>query len=263
MVPELEEHTMSIGRILRRVVPWVAGVAVLAAAPVGTALIAGGDFETVKSGRDLRRDAKGQDWYESRRDTKKGHALLKLNSKDVAGNKTRKAMIIANPDLNTYLSQRFAKPILDDVTVTFDICVDQILKDDNHSAFVLIGNDGDHKKGPNSTAAERFVFLGFENSKTTPGKMNLFAREGNGDWPARTLVARDLALKKWYTLTVSAHVKDAVYEVSIPGVLDRPVPLDAFSGGKANLKRLTHLSFASWNDGAGTFYIDNVLAEQK
>jgi len=38
------------------------------------------------------------------------------------------------------------------------------------------------------------------------------------------------------------------------------VELDAFSPSGKAPKRLTHISFASWNDGAGTFYIDNVIA---
>ena len=56
------------------------------------------------------RDSKGQDWYESRRDGKEGRALLKLSTKDIGGNATRKAVrdsIIAIIVTNYFLSWLF------------------------------------------------------------------------------------------------------------------------------------------------------------
>jgi hypothetical protein len=222
-------------------------------------IIVDGDFEATKSGSYLRRDDKGQDWYESRKDTDEGRALLKLSTKDIGGNDTRKAMIKAHPELNTYLSQRFAEPLSVYLSIRYDIFLREILPDDNRSAFFFAGIISDKKGGPNSTRSERFVFLGFENA-AEPGKVNLFAREGETTWSEKTLVAQNLDLKKWYTISVEANIPEGVYEVSINGVVDA-FELEAnFSKGKTP-DVLTHISFASWNDGAGTFYIDNVTAQ--
>ncbi len=221
-------------------------------------LIEDGGFEACTSGKLLRQDNKGQDWYESRKDGKEGRGLLKLSTKDIGGNKTHKAIIVGHAERNTYLSQRFATEQEGDFAVQFDIYVKEILPDDNRSAFFLIGSDKDKKRGPNSTGTERFVFMGFENAKEK-GKINLFARQKNATWEEKTIIARGLELHRWYTIDVRIHVQDEAYEVSVKGVTE-PMALDAFSPKGKPLKRLTHLSFASWDDGAGTFYVDNVLA---
>ena len=221
-------------------------------------LLVEGDFETVKSGASLRRDIKGQDWYESRRDTKAGRGLLILSTKPIAGNVTRKAMIKAHPDLNTYLSQPLATAQTGDFTVQYDICVKEILPDDNHSAFFFVGTNSDQKRGPSSTAGERFVFLGFENASQA-GKINLFAREGESPWEKKTIIAPGLALNRWYTISVAVYTAAGIYEVEVKGV--KPwTEVKAFQTGGKSPKKLTHVSFASWNDGAGTFYVDNVTA---
>jgi hypothetical protein len=246
----------SITRLLNRVVTVGALVSIGACSPVAADLIVDGDFEACRSGKDLRVDNKGQDWRETRKDGD-GRALLKLSTKDIGGNATHKAMIKADAELNTYLTQKLASEQKDDFTVKYDIYVRKILSDDNRSAFFLVGNSSDRKRGPNSTGAERFVFLGFENAEQE-GKINLFAREGNKKWEDKTMVAGNLELKKWYTITVSIHVKKKTYEVSVDGVTE-PVTVKAF--GKKPPKELSHVSFASWDDGAGTFYVDNVIAQ--
>ncbi len=233
-------------------------VSTLPAAPPGKGLIVDGDFEGLKAGKYLRADNKGQDWSESRNDTKEGRALLILSRKKVGGNATQKAMFRGHPELNTYLTQRLGKPQTGDFVVRYDVYVREILPDDNRSAFFMVGRDKDGKNGPNSTGIERFVFMGFENSAES-GKINLFAREGKRKWENKTILARNLDLKKWHTILVTIHVADEIYEVSVEGVTE-PVPLEAFRAGKKVPNRLTHVSFASWNDGAGTFYIDNVSA---
>ena len=245
----------SITRLLNRVVTVGALVSIGACSPVAADLIVDGDFEACTSGKDLRVDNKGQDWRETRKDGE-GRALLKLSTKDIGGNATHKAMIKADPELNTYLTQKLASEQKGDFTVQYDIYVRKILSDDNHSAFFLVGNSSDRKRGPNSTGIERFVFLGFENAEEK-GKVNLFAREGKTKWPDKTIVAGSLDINKWYTITVNVHVKKKNYEVSVEGVTE-PVVVKAF--GKKPPKKLTHVSFASWDDGAGTFYIDNVVA---
>jgi len=214
-----------------------------------------GSFEAQKSSGDLRKDGKGLDWYESR-DDGEGAKLLMLSSKDVGGNASKKAMLKAHPDLNSYLSQRLAAPIKVAATLHYDLFVREILPDDNRSAFCFLGGIKDKQGGPNSTGAERFVFLGCENA-ATPGKMNLFAREGANDWAKRTLVAKDLELGKWHTIVVEVNVAEGFYAVHVEG-RTQPFELESFFTKGKTPSQLTHLSFASWNDGAGTFYVDNV-----
>jgi len=219
-------------------------------------LVPGGDFEDIKNGDDLRKDGKGLDWYESRKDTDEGRGLLKLSKKSIKGNKTKKAMIKAHPDLNTYLSYRLAEPQNMSVTATYDILVKEILPDDNRSAFMFLGRVKDKKGGPNSTGKERFVFLGFENA-AEPGKLNLFAREGGSKWGERTLVAEGLDTMTWYTIKVEANIPEGYYAVTIDGVVDAFELESHYYKGKTPDK-ISHISFASWNDGAGTFYVDNI-----
>jgi hypothetical protein len=166
-------------------------------------------------------------------------------------------MIKAHPELNTYLTQRFTEPQKGDFSVRYDIYVREILPDDNRSAFFFVGASRDKKNGPNSTGKERFIFLGFENAEQA-GKINLFAREGKKKWEEKTIVAENLDLKTWYTIEVVVYTDAKAFEVTVEGVMTVPMELEAF-GSKPPTK-LSHISFASWNDGAGTFYVDNVSA---
>ncbi len=227
-----------------------------AAMALAAELVPGGDFEDVKNGDTLRKDSKGLDWYESRKDTDAGSELLKLSKKSIKGNKTKKAMIKGHPDLNTYLTYRLAEPQNMSVTATYDILVKEILPDDNRSAFMFLGRVKDKKGGPNSTGKERFVFLGFENAAEA-GKLNLFAREEGSKWSERTLVAEGLDTNTWYTIKVEANIPEAYYAVTIDGIVDAFELESHYYKGKTPDK-ISHISFASWNDGAGTFYVDNV-----
>ncbi len=229
---------------------------ILGATAFAEELLVDGDFERTKSGKDLRKDSKGPDWYESRKDTDEGRALLKLSTKNIGGNRTRKAMLKAHPELNTYLSQRLIRPLELATSVRYDIYVKEILPDDNRSAFFFLGAIKDKKGGPNSTGKERFAFLGFENA-AEPGKINLFAREGGEKWANKTIVAAGLELKTWYTIVVEAEIPEAYYSVAVEGVTE-PYELESFFHKGRTPERITHVSFATWNDGAGTFYVDNV-----
>ncbi len=232
------------------------------AAPAGTGagLIADGDFETNISSGQLRAHSKEPGWYESRQDGKEGRRLLQLSQKKVSGNATRKAMIKASPQFNTYLTQGLAQRQEGVFSLQWDILVKEILPPFNRSAFQMIGSAVVRGKGPNGTGKERFVFLGFENA-SLPGKINLFAFEG-GDteqWDTRRVLVRDLDLKKWYTVRVDVDVAAQRYRVSVQGVTASPIDVGAFRAAKDKPpKILTHVSFASWNDGPGTFYVDNV-----
>jgi len=230
----------------------------LAGSALAVELVVDGDFEGHKNGAQLRKDGKGSDWYESRKDTEEGSKLLMLSTKDIGGNATRKAMIKAHPELNTYLTTRLTAPQDFELKVSFDIYIKEILPDDNRSAFILLGGIKDKKAGPNSTGKERFVFMGFENG-TEPGTINLFAREGQTKWTEKTKVVEGLKLETWYTVTIEANIPEGFYTAAVEGVSE-PFELESFFTKGRTPSKITHLSFASWNDGAGTFYVDNVSA---
>ncbi len=225
-------------------------------------LIVTGDFEKIKDSAQLRRDDEGQDWNESRRQGREARNLLMLSTKTIAGNRTHKAMIKAHPELNTYLSQELASPQDGNLRVRFDVCIREIRPEYNRSAFFFVGTSSDKKNGPNSTGSERFVFLGWENADRE-GKLNLFAREGTTGWDQRTILAENLDQMVWHTLTVDIDAAAGTYTVKV-GKGEPSRPLRGFATGKnAPPTPLTHLSFASWNDGAGTFYVDNVSARPR
>lgn len=224
-------------------------------------LILDGGFEAIKNGKQLRMDNEGQDWYESRKD-REGRKLLMLSTKKIRGNATQKAMLKADPELNTYLSQRLAAPVTGAFTASYDVCVKLIRPEYDRSAFFFCGESTDKKNGPNSTGKERWVFLGFENAGAE-GKINLFAREADKSWDERTILARDLDLMTWYTITVDGDVAAGAYTVTV-GDGAASAPLQAFKTKKKDPPaQLTHVSFATWNDGAGTFYVDNVSVRTK
>jgi hypothetical protein len=234
-------------------------IVMIVAPSLAAELIVDGSFENQKNGAELRKDSKGSDWYESRKDTEEGSSLLMLSLKDVGGNATKKAMIKASPTLNTYLSHRLTASQDLAVTVTFDIFIKEILPTDNRSAFILLGAITDKKGGPNSTGKERFVFLGFENA-AEEGHLNLFAREGSTTWDEKTIVAGGLKLGQWYTITIEANIPEGVYTTAVKGETE-PFELESFYTKGATPGKITHISFASWNDGAGTFYVDNVSVQ--
>jgi hypothetical protein len=223
-------------------------------------LISDSDFEADQTSAQLRKRAGTNDWYESRSDTKAGRKLLMLSQKKIKGNATRKAMIKASPQFNTYLSQALAEPQKGRFSLQYDIYVKEILPPFNCSCFQMIGNDQVRKRGPNATGTERYVFLGFKAAET-PGQIDFVAFEGGDatEWNVTTPVVKGLALKTWYTVRLDVDVAAKSYTVSVVGVTPQPVRIKAFKPkGKPMLDLLTHVSFASWNDGPGTFYIDNV-----
>ena len=237
--------------------PPVARVAVPAArAQGGVPMIVDGDFEKTMSGTGLRGLEKPRGWYESRGDGVKGPKRVQLSKKAVAGNATKKAFFKASSKLNAYLSQALAGPQTGKFTLQWDVLVRRILPKPNRSAYMLVGNDAVTGKGPNATGAERFVFLAFENA-TTKGKLNLVAMEAASGKPR--VVVPGLDADKWYTVKVDIDVAAKSYAVSVAGVTTAPVTVKAFEAKEKTVpSSLTHISFATWNDGPGTFFIDNV-----
>jgi hypothetical protein len=259
--PQLQEIAMT-SRSVHRLGP-VLAVFVLVLLVAGTApaqdeLLLDGSFEQMKNGKSLRTDNEGQDWYESRKD-KAGRKLLKLSTKKIYDNATQKAMIKADPELNTYLSQRLATPQTGKLRIQYDIAIKMIRPEYDRSGFFFAGTSNDKKRGPNSTGKERFAMLGFENAGAE-GKINLFAREGDNSWDDKTVLVEGLDTRTWHTITVEIDVPAQTFTVQVG---DGPVhgPLQAFKTKNAPVvDAITHVSFASWNDGAGTFYVDNVSA---
>jgi len=236
-----------------------AGRSVALAQSAAEPMITDGDFERNVSNRMLRTQESPRGWFESRHD-KKGRALLMLSKKRVGGNATKKAMLKADAAGNAYLSQKLREPQTGRFTLQWDLYVKQILSKPNRAGYQMIGGDTVKKApGPNATGAERLVFLAFENA-AAPGKVNLVALEDGSTTPpkSRVLVA-DLPAKKWLTIRVDVDVPGKSYQVSVPGHTTAPVAAKAFvSKEKTVPSELTHVSFATWNDGPGTIYIDNV-----
>ena len=223
-------------------------------------MIVDGDFDRNVSNRMLRNHESPRGWFESRHDGKLGRAQLVLSKKAVGGNATKKAMLKGDPKANAYLSQALREAQKGPFTVQWDIFVKSIAAPPNRSAFQMIGTDAVKGRGPNATGAERFAFLAFENAATA-GKINLVAMEDGTapGAPKSRVIAPDLSLKKWYTVQVSANPAAGTYTVSIPGVTTAPVTVKGFvTKDKPTPKELTHVSFATWNDGPGVFYVDNV-----
>lgn len=222
-------------------------------------MIADGDFELNLNNRMLRSRSESRGWYESRGDGKIGRSLLMLSKKKVGGNATKKAMLKADAAGNAYLSQALREPQKGKFSLQWDIYVKSILTPPNRGGYMILGNDSVKKRGPNATGAERFVFLAFENA--SPGKVNLVAMEdGTAGGPVKSrVIVPDLPLRAWHTVKVDVDVAAKSYAVSVPGVTTAPVAVKAFaSKGNSVPKEITHLSFATWNDGPGTVYIDNV-----
>lgn len=253
--------------LLRSLVPAAAALATLLAlgglpASARAGLIVDGDFEAIENGAALRRHSTTQCWYESRNSggSKAARKMLTLSTKAVAGNRTHKAMLKGSPKYNTYLTQSFDETQRGRFSLQWDILVKEILPPFNRSAFQMIGNAAAKGRGPNGSSPERFVFLGFENAATA-GRMNLFAFEGRDPsaWDRRTLIASDLALGAWHTVRVDVDVPGQRYYVSVPGKTSSAVEVQAFRTKESSPpKFVSHVSFATWDDGPGTFYVDNV-----
>jgi len=67
-------------------------------------------------------------------------------------------------------------------------------------------------------------------------------------------VATGLSLKRWYTIKVNLDLARGLYDVYVDGQYKATV---ASRTAKSNV---THITFAQWSDGPGTFYVDNVTA---
>jgi hypothetical protein len=222
-----------------------------------TTLLTDSTFDASVDNATLRANGSGQDWYESRG---QNTTLLTLDTADVGGNSGKKARLtggtIAATD-NIYLTQEFLSAQTGVFTVQWDIYIDQILdiSSPDRSGWMLIGDDLTLGSGPNAVNGERFVYMAFfKNGGGTSGSMDLVAVNRTGSFSSHMIVASGLSLKQWYTIRVVVNVTGGNYGVYVDGVFKATVT-------SRNAKTsLTHISFAQWNDGAGTFYVDNVFS---
>ena len=215
------------------------------------------DFNASSDNTGLRANSAGQDWYESRQDAP---TLLALDRTSVGGNATAKAKFTASTTGNAYLTQEFSSPQTQAFSVQWDIYVDSILDISGHpdcAGWMLIGDDtvtNTARKGPNADDSERFVYMAFyKDGGGTSGTMSLVAMER--DSTTLTPIATGLYLKQWHTIRVTLDLANDTYDVYVDG--NKVVG----AWPSRNLKDgVTYISFAQWNDGAGTFYVDNVTA---
>ncbi|MHC5060204.1 MAG: PKD domain-containing protein [Planctomycetota bacterium] len=196
-----------------------------------------------------------QDWFESRYDDP---SLVTLDEEPIGGNSTKKAKFIESLIDNAYLSQEFNPPQSGTFSVEWDVYVDTILNDRSRDrgAMMMVGDDSG--SGPNRSG--RFVYMGFwcpDGGGDDPSDtMSLVASEYGDSFNYSTQwreVATGLSFDKWYRIKVTCDVVNDIYDVYIDGVL-----VDAGIASATSRHLLTHVSFAQYNDGAGTFYIDNV-----
>lgn len=196
-----------------------------------------------------------QDWYESRDDEP---TLVTLDEEPIGGNNTKKAKFIQSLSSNAYLSQEFNPPQSGTFSVEWDVYVDTILddRDRDRGGMMMVGDDSG--SGPNRSG--RFVYMAFwcpNGGGDDPNdKMSLVASEYGDSFNYSTQwreIATGLSFDTWYRIKVTCDVVNDIYEVYVDGVL-----MDAGIVAANSRSSLTHVSFAQYNDGAGTFYIDNV-----
>ncbi len=221
-----------------------------------TWLIFDNDFEITVDSADLRDDGPGQDWYESRNDDP---GMLTLDEENIDGNDSKKAKLAGSTAGNAYLSQELTTPQAGVFCLQWDIYVDEIVNAStpDRSAYMLIGDDADGNNGPNSTNSDRFGYMAmYKEGGGTTGTMDLVARQPEDSWSGGsfTQLATGLELDRWHTIKVEIDIPNDTYDVYLNGAL-----VAEGVAARAPKSALTHISFATWNDGPGTFYVDNVM----
>ncbi len=227
-----------------------------------TALLVDCDFDASSDSTALRANSASQDWYESRQDVP---ALVTLDQTNVGGNATKKAKLAASSAGSAYLTQEFRTPQTQQFMAQWDIYVESILDRPNSSydraAWVFIGDDTGTtpgRTGPNAEDSERYVYLGFYKAGGgTSGTMDLVARETSTTATTFKTVATGLSLKRWYTIAVVCDLTQDNYEVYVDGQLKGTVM------ARTPKSSVTYITFAEWtqDEGAATFYVDNVTAQ--
>jgi type II secretory pathway pseudopilin PulG len=233
-------------------------VLMLFAGPVAASIIADSYFNDSANSAALRANGSGQDWYESRNDDP---TILYLDTSTIDGNSTKKAGFREDTNHNAYLSQEFSSAQSSTFSLKWDIYVDTILNDFNRdrAAIQMIGDDPGGSNTPNSTGPERFVYMAFYdyNGATEGSDMSLIAMEPGDTYNTSSTwrtIASGLSLDEWITIQVKCYLDTDTYDVWVNDTLEA-TGVVAYTTKDS----LTHISFAQWDDGAGTFYVDNVV----
>jgi hypothetical protein len=227
---------------------------------IGVPLLNDSTFDVSVDSADLRANGLGQDWWESRSGASGGNSsLLTLDQTNVGGNTGKKAKLLESTTGNAYLTQEFSSPQPAKFSVEWDIYIDTILpyNGQDRAAQQMIGVDTGSSRGPNT--GSKFVMMAFYHAggSTAPNAtMSLIAQElasSSSDSSTWRVIASDLFMDRWYKIRVNLNVLAGTYDVYVNDVLRaQGVQANAF------IRPVTHISFASWNDGEGTFYVDNV-----
>jgi len=232
-----------------------------------TPLLVDPHFDNSTNSTDLRDNALGQDWYESRGGFSGGNSsLLTLDTSNVGGNSGKKAGL-KNYGIsqNAYLTQEFNSSQTGNFTVSFDIYVDRIEDNANYdrAGHVYIGDDHISTNAPTGTSDERFVFMAFYDS--TPGDtgtdLEIRARTSSGQaWgttSAWTQVTTGLSYNTWYRIKIDLNITNGTYDVYVDGVL-KGNDIAKYSGYPS--ASVVLMTLAADSDGRGDFYVDNVFS---
>jgi uncharacterized repeat protein (TIGR02543 family) len=218
-------------------------------------LLVDSEFNDNSTSEQLREDSACQDWYESRGDIP---TQLILNETDIGGNTGKKAGFIGSSAGNAYISQNFSSAQTSQFSVQWDIYVDKI--DDisgnpDRTGWMFVGDDANGVQGPCSTAGDRFMTMAFaKDGGGTEGTMDLVGRDSNDGWTSFTMIDAGLNLNQWYTIRVDIDVDTDTYDVYVDDIYQ--ITMNA----RTVKSSITHVSFATWNDGAGSLYVDNVFS---
>jgi hypothetical protein len=223
--------------------------------PENTQLIADGTFDVSLISQELRENAPYQDWYESRN---QNPSLLILDENNVGGNTGKKALLSGNTssNQNVYLTQDFRVPLNESFSVQWDVYVERILNrttNPDRAAIMLIGDNVPFSNnGPNYQAVRNFAWLAFyKDGGAEDGVADLVTTINNG---SEVILASGVSLDAWHTIRVDGDLITDKYDVYLDNIL-----VGSGISARTNKTSVTHISFAQWNDGAGTFYIDNVM----
>jgi len=150
------------------------------------------------------------------------------------------------------------KQILKKIDIYSEKYVDEILDISNpdRCGWMLIGdNSNPTRPGPNSDDSERFVYMAFiKDGGGTDGTMNLIAIDNDDSWTSFTTVDTGLNLDQWYNIRVDLDLYADTYDVYVDDVYKMTLT------SRITKDSVTHISFAQWDTGAGTFYVDNISA---
>ncbi len=224
-------------------------------------VLVNGNFSTETDSASLRSDDSGQDWYESRADSApNGPNQLTLDETNIAGNATKKAKFTGGSTYNTYMSQALPSALNSGTfTVQWDIYVDSIVNVSatDRSGWMFLGNDSNAIQGPSSTDVERWAILAWAKvGGGDTGAVSLTYRDRDDALTAFSLASSTLALDTWYTIKLVGNPTTDTYDIYVNDMLQ----VSGATSRYANVDP-SYISFASWNDGAGTFYIDNVTLD--